>query len=108
MRSILYVALVFVVLSESSVVAAFLKPDASQSQFPSKASTDFEVNRSLRVAGQQVVQSGRPNDGYGGIWKAVTHGTAKFVKTPDVDMKKLIELAKKAEKLKKLVKPSSS
>ncbi|EGZ06992.1 hypothetical protein PHYSODRAFT_463680, partial [Phytophthora sojae] len=85
--------LAFAALACSTVVAEPSNPDVSP--LSSKVSPDSAAKRSLRVAGQQVVQSGRGN-GYGGIWKSITQSTNKIVHKSGVKLSALIEKAKKA------------
>ncbi|EEY68919.1 secreted RxLR effector peptide protein, putative [Phytophthora infestans T30-4] len=105
MRRIFYSALAFAVVARSSVVASF--PNPNEPQFLSVASPE---KRLLRVEGQEVVQSGKL-DGKGGVWKTITHTTNKIVPKPDIDVSKVLDLAKKvmeAERLKKLIKLKKS
>ncbi|EGZ04603.1 hypothetical protein PHYSODRAFT_536084 [Phytophthora sojae] len=93
MRSLFYVALGFAALACSTVVAEPSNPD--DSPLLSKVSPDSAAKRSLRFAGQQVVQSGRGN-GNGGVWKAPVASINKIINRPDIDVKRYIEAAKKA------------
>ncbi|EEY55675.1 secreted RxLR effector peptide protein, putative [Phytophthora infestans T30-4] len=99
MRSVFYVVIAFAILVNSSGVTAIPNP-ITESQLLSKASPDPAAKRSLRNAGQQVVQS-RPTDGNGGVFKAFS-GTNKLIKLPDMKTSNVLEAAKKVKKLKEM------
>ncbi|ETK82859.1 hypothetical protein F442_12037, partial [Phytophthora nicotianae P10297] len=94
-----YIALAFAILARSVVSAAF--PDYDDSRLVLKTSPDSVTNakRSLRVAGQEVVQSNY--DGVGGIIKAVSQSVNKVTAPiPNIKLQALLEKAKVAKALK--------
>ncbi|ETO72100.1 hypothetical protein F444_11675 [Phytophthora nicotianae P1976] len=97
MRSLFYIALVFAVWARSSAATAF--PHPNESGLLSQISHDSaaKAKRSLRVAGQEVVQS--TGNGYGGIFKSAANSVNKIIPRPDSpNMKELLKKAKKAKK----------
>ncbi|ETP13238.1 hypothetical protein F441_11518 [Phytophthora nicotianae CJ01A1] len=92
MRSLFYIALVFAAWAHSSAATAF--PHPNESGLLSQISHDSaaQAKRSLRVAGQEVVQS--TGNGYGGVFKSAGTSVNKIIPRPDTaDIKKLVEKA---------------
>ncbi|ETI42858.1 hypothetical protein L914_11663 [Phytophthora nicotianae] len=92
MRSIFYVVVIFALFARSSVVAAFPHPNESGLLLKTSPGSAVQAKRSLRVAGQEVVQA--TGNGNGGIFKAATTSINKIIpRTDTANMKKLIEKA---------------
>ncbi|ETO83183.1 hypothetical protein F444_02741 [Phytophthora nicotianae P1976] len=92
MRSIFYLAIVFAALACSSVVAVLPHPNEAGLLLKTSPGSAVQAKRSLRVAGQEVVQA--TGNGNGGIFKAATTSINKIIpRTDTANMKKLIEKA---------------
>ncbi|ETM30956.1 hypothetical protein L914_21380 [Phytophthora nicotianae] len=98
MRSVFYVALVFAVLARSSTVAAFPHTDESQLLAVTSPDSATHTKRSLRAAGQEVVQS--TGNGNGGIFKSTLTSINKVVHKPEIKLGGLIEKSKIAQAAK--------
>ncbi|ETP13231.1 hypothetical protein F441_11532 [Phytophthora nicotianae CJ01A1] len=106
MRSLFYIALVFAVWARSSAATAF--PHPNESGLLSQISHDSaaKAKRSLRVAGQEVVQS--TGNGYGGVFKSAGTSINKVIPRPDSPkMKELLKKANLALAIKNAVKKSN-